>query len=206
MKRFLTAIVIILSITFTQTTFAKASHYETTSITSLDGLGIDILQNADATKAIGNYQDGQGLHVYNASGCRYLTSDTSCRYSEDITINQGAVNYTYTLQEQSGNSIDTQSWGPDRSLMCLRRAQGSGTSIQGNYNQTATHYRATAGNHHLSTKGNTQAFKAIHVFRDWSGSFIGRYSRDEAHPSLVYAKPLNPIPNGWFLNLTIPIA
>lgn len=201
MKNFVTALILLVSLTFT--TQANSIDYEKTNITTVDCIDIGIVQIAeDYTYQVGNNQDNPGYHIYNLASGRYTTSITTSGYSENITINKGADRSTCKDKKQSSYSKSTQSWRSNRSDLRVRGTEASCTNLQGSDYHSIKDYRTATGNHNLNTTANPQIIKAISIYRNWSGSFDGWTSRDETGKTIVYTIAPNPIPLGWFKNIT----
>lgn len=163
---FIKSLVLILCLTFTNLSTAKAIDYETdqTYITDqyLINGDIDIMQISESiADEAGDFNDCEGLNLYNETSGRYHTSIETSRYGSDISINKGIVCYTYTSKVKPGNSKTEQSWRPNTSGVRMLRIESSCTSLQGdNYNPQGNYY-LSEGNHYTYTESDELYSKAL---------------------------------------------
>lgn len=202
MKNFVLGLILIFSLSFTTQTQAISIDHEKPNITIIDHFDLSVMQIAeDITFQIGNYQDSQGLDLFDFASGRHITSITSIGHSEDISITKGVDFSTHFNKEQSSNSKFTESWRPDRSIMYLRRAEAGSTNLQGNYyHSEGDHYR-TKGNHYDFTKPNERFSKDLLLDRNWNGITNSRVCSIPIGSSKI--KVTNPIPSGWYRNVTL---
>lgn len=173
MKKFVFGLILICSLTFT--TQANTIDYEKPDITAIDTYDECIMQVQIITEAVGNYQDHQGLHVFQIAGSRYSAGNTASGFSQDITIDPGTVRSTNTNKEQSSYSQFTESWELYRGNLRMFGAESCSANLQGDhYNTKGDHYRPKR-DYYLTGDPNELFSKDILLVRRWTGSDFSRH-------------------------------
>jgi hypothetical protein len=173
MKRFVFSLIILLSISFT--TEAKTLDYETPDITVIDDFSDCQLQVATVVTNQGNNYHCKGLDVLQVESYRHDASDTAIRHGKNISITAKVNSYTNYSKEQTCYSKPKESRQYDRGGMLLRRAEGSGKNLQGNYYTTSGDQYQTKRNFNPDTKRNELYTEALVLYRIGNRDTVFRY-------------------------------